>query len=255
MCPVVIYCLKILGKDILIGIKSTRFYLYRNNFLSYMKYQIVNVERELDGNDNINLSNVKLSFDPNFDIVINKEGDLRFKNNHYRTVPDMLPYYLKLNVDDLPVLEDIFDHWQTIRNDFVNIKSSGNFGAGWFSTSFYFPDGTEAEYTREEHEKNNSIKPFKFKRIEGISIDDRFSSSGCKYINDFPYLQHYSHGRFNFQLEHDSITIDDAIENDNGRLGQFEEILDNEQPKIILELLRFIKSNPYNVLERLIGSE
>ncbi|MBI5064693.1 hypothetical protein HZA97_00525 [Candidatus Woesearchaeota archaeon] len=150
---------------------------------------------------------------------------------------------IKFVVDDLPFLEEIVKHWENIRNDFVHTISSGQSMIGHISTKYIFPDGTEKIWYSDRFRKDHkeSLKKH-LEYVKGKPYDKRFPSKFCTYLEDVPYEHHYKHGRLNYFLRNDSLSIEDE-----------ETIQQIENPEEIIELLKFISAEPKTAVERLVG--
>lgn len=208
-----------------------------------MKYQIKEIKPEF----------IRIEFDEDkpamsdFEAAITNEGLLYINNRHF-FVPKTkkgnghkggLNKFLELTIDDLPILMEVIEHWKEITSDFIGFYPYGISGAGWLGNTYFFPDGSDKSYSKDKipdelKYENRTFEP---------SLDDKFSSNGCEFINGLPFNQHYSHGRFDFRLEKYYLSIDD---------GMIIQKLEYYQPEATLELLNLIKDNPDIPLEELL---
>ncbi len=152
---------------------------------------------------------------------------------------------IKFVVDDLPFLEEIVEHWKNIQNEFVRTISSGQSMIGHISTTYIFPDGTEKIWYSDRFRKDHpeSLKKH-LEYVKGKPYDEKFPSEFCTYLEKIPYEQHYKHGRLNYFVRKDSISIEDE-----------ETIQQLENPEEIIELLKFISTEPKTAVERLLTGE
>ena len=155
-------------------------------------------------------------------------GDEKGNSNTFGENP------MKFTLDDLPVFEEVIEHWKKIRPNFVSSVAHGNSVGGHESTTYTYPDGRSVNYKVRD--------PRKPKGISGKPFDTRFPSDGCGYFDDHPLQQHYKQGRFDFYLEKSTVTVED---------DKHIEILEDKQPETVLELLRFIARDSTINLSRL----
>lgn len=170
-------------------------------------------------------------------VKYDSESDDRAKNLGYDP--------LLLSAEDLPFLKDVVEHWEKIRPHFVRVLSSGQAMAGHICTTYYFPDGaSKVWYTdrfRDMDRKKESLEKA-LERVKKDSFDTTFPSDFCLYIEDVPFQQHYKHGRLDYYLEQDSVSIEDE--------KAIQKITD---PRELVALLTFFSENPQTVLERIVG--
>ncbi|MEK6969865.1 MAG: hypothetical protein AABW48_05550 [Nanoarchaeota archaeon] len=152
---------------------------------------------------------------------------------------------LRLVSSDLQSIKEITAHWETIQDKFIRLISEGHSWSGHISTEYFFPDGTKkiwyAERFREQHP--NSLENY-LKHERGKSWDTRFPSAFCEYIENVPFLQHYQHGRLDYFLEHDVISLQDD-----------KTIQEVRNPRELLEVLAFYAVNPETAARRLVFGE
>lgn len=148
---------------------------------------------------------------------------------------------LLLSAEDLPFLKDVVEHWEKIRPHFVRVLDSGVPGGGHICKTYYFPDGTEKVwYTDRFRDRHPESLEKALERVQGKPFDATFPSDSCLYVENVPCRQHYNHGRLDYYLEQDSISIEDA-----------NTMQQSDRPQELVELLTFFSENPRTVLERI----
>lgn len=209
-----------------------------------MKIEITNVEADLRSGM---MQPTAVSFEVRgcghqFKLRLDEERNLYVTNEHLRRKnkrgdSGIFSYEpIRFTPDDLPIFEEMIEHWKEIRPNFVQRISHGALYRGHISTTYKFPDGREVNYT-----VGDTREP---KRTEGDSVDNKFLSNGCNYIEDIPEQQHYKHGNFDFYLEKAKVVVED---------DEHTEVLEGEQPETVLELLRFVSMNSKTHLTNILG--
>ncbi|MBI4021680.1 MAG: hypothetical protein HY369_05545 [Candidatus Aenigmarchaeota archaeon] len=182
-----------------------------------MRIRVQNVEYELGGGD-VRSGGVVRPFRVSFDtgdryfrlklsatgsLYVNNEGrfsDKRKGKMRYSDDPGLNDGsllsnpYLELKLSDFSPHEEMTAHWKSVRSHFVEDKDSSE-------------------------------------PIRGKSLDRRFPSEGCLYVDGHPWEQHYKHGRHHYYLRKDGLLIEDT---------KTIQLLEREQPETVLELMKFI---------------
>lgn len=167
------------------------------------------------------------------------------KIKHYTKESDCGFEALKLTPEDLPFIKDIFGNWDNIHHGFVRVWSSGQAMIGHICTTYDFPDGTSKVWYSERFKDSHPESLEKMlERAQGKPLDQTFPSDFCVYMENIPFRQHYKHGRLDYYLEHDSISIEDE--------RTIQQISD---PKELIALLTFFSLNPETAIERLLGDQ
>lgn len=198
------------------GFKEFNFKVTNNGYLYYQNHRITEVKKfSVKRKDTFT-------------------GEIRERDYGYEPI--------KLVVDDLPFLEEVVARWEKIRNDFVHTISSGQSMIGHISTKYIFPDGTEKIWYSDRFRKDHKASLDKhLEYVKGKPYDKQFPSKFCTYLDDVPYEQHYKHGRLNYFLRKDSLSIEDK------------ETIQQVNPEELIELLKFISAEPKTAVERLVG--
>ncbi len=188
-----------------------------------MKVKIIENERQIEGSSTIPFSNYFHvdTCGKNFDFYLFNDGRLTIKNRgvsqtrngKFNGTP------LELNMKDIPYVEPVIEHWKTIRPKILYLCNNPS-GSG---SGLLYP-GDEI----------------------GNSIDNRFSSNGCIYTFKRPFEQHYHHGRFDYYLYNETISIEDEKSIQN---------FSRQQADAVLGILYFIAENPLNITDRLTLNE
>jgi len=177
-----------------------------------------------------------------FQVKLTNKGKIYVNNSHINRKTKNGKYRcqsLLLTSQDLHIYEKIFNHWKEISQKFIKVISIGGSMIGHIETRYFFPDKTEYTHVIKDP-KSKALE-----RIEGKSIDDKFSSEGCKYISEYPYEQHYKEGRLDYYLlKHELVLEDDKTI----------QVLEDKQPDIVLKFLKYVASfkNPEHALLKLL---
>ncbi len=157
---------------------------------------------------------------------------------------------LRLVAEDLPFIKEITAHWEAIRDQFVYTRSEGNSWCGHVSTKYFFPDGTKKIWYSQKFRgkfpvdsDTESLEDF-LEHKRGKPLDAHFPSAFCEYIEGVPFLQHYQHGRLDYFLERESISLQDNLTNQ--KIPNLYELL---------EVLAFYAAEPETAVKRLVFGE
>lgn len=176
------------------------------------KSELDNLQIGLSNGSTILLNNKKFKFSGN--------------ENDYNS---LLPEFLCVDVNDSWIIQNVYTHWFVVRDKFVGVETEN---------VYYFPDGTMIL-----HPKKLSAE---YLPEPGYSLDNKFQSLGCEYIQGIPFRQHYCFGRFNYYLERRKLTIQSS---------KVKQVFEGRQFDVVLQVMKFVEKKPLKTLERLLNDE